>query len=41
MLSDGIPYPDFAAARALGDLAGWLPFWSETAERYEASVWPR
>ena len=36
MLSDGIPYPDFAAARALGDLSEWLPFWAETAERYEA-----
>ncbi len=36
MLADGIPYQDFAAARALGDLAEWLPFWVETAQRYEA-----
>ena len=36
MLADGVPYPDFAAASSLGDLSRWLPFWSETAERYEA-----
>lgn len=35
MLGDGIPYPDFAAARALDDLEGWYPFWARTAARYE------
>ena len=35
MLADGVPYPDYAAARALDDLAGWLPFWADTADRYE------
>ncbi|WP_420638643.1 alpha/beta hydrolase family protein [Candidatus Poriferisocius sp.] len=36
MLSDGIPYPDFEAARALDDLSAWLPFWADTAERYQS-----
>jgi 2,6-dihydroxypseudooxynicotine hydrolase len=35
MLADGVPYPDFARARALEDLELWFPFWSETASRYE------
>jgi 2,6-dihydroxypseudooxynicotine hydrolase len=35
MLADGIPYPDFAAARALDDLGQWFPFWADTGKRYE------
>ncbi|MFT7475686.1 MAG: 2,6-dihydroxypseudooxynicotine hydrolase [Verrucomicrobiales bacterium] len=36
MLADGIPFPDFAAAKALDDLSTWFPFWSSTAEHYES-----
>lgn len=35
MLADGIPYPDFAEARALGALSEWFPFWAAKGERYE------
>lgn len=36
MLADGVPYPDFEAARNLQEVSQWFPFWSDLAERYES-----